>query len=140
MEFFLNEEKNSDALSKTQLIDEFDEPLPYEPERNYLPIENFKLDWNMMLYGADENGDEIDWNKLVYNDDQLLEFNLQKQEKILRPEYYEYLFKKNSERSELEKYFLRQSGFGAYDDDSDEELEINRVEKRLVINNILRSA
>ena len=134
------------TLSDTEMENEWiekqesvEEPLPFEPERNYLPIENFCFDWNMMLYGDHEEGFQIDWNKLIYNDEQLLEFKLKKDEKLLRPEHYEYLFKRNSERSEIEKYFLRQSGFCAYDNDSDEEMDVVR-ERRLVIDNTLRSA
>lgn len=123
----------STLLSK---LDEVEEAMPYEPERNYLPTENYNFNWNMLLGSAiDDKGDNIDWNKLVYNEEQLLEFDLKKQERLLRPESYDYIFKKASERTELEKFYLRQSGFCAYDEDSDEDCEEQRI-KRFVIDPI----
>jgi hypothetical protein len=117
------------------------EPVPYEPERHYLPIDNFKFDWNMMLYGEDETNNEIDWNKLVYGEDQMLEFDLKKNEKIMRPEYYNYMFRKSSEITDLEKYFLKQSGF-EYELEVHKEIETVEIEKmrRFVIDNKLRTA
>lgn len=123
----------STLLSK---LDDVEEPLPYEPERHYLPAENYHFDWNGLLGSSiDENGDIIDWNKLIYNEEQLLEFDLKKQERALRPESYDYMFKKASERTELEKFYLRQSGFCAYDEDSDEDCEEQRI-KRFIIDPI----
>lgn len=135
------------GLSELDKLDAL-EPVPYEPERHYLPIDNFKFNWNMMLYGEDETNCEIDWNKLIYGEDQMLEFDLKKNEKIMRPEYYDYMFRRSTDRTDIEKYFLRQSGFDAYDDDSQEELEAHKeiegeaTEKirRFVIDNKLRSA
>lgn len=90
-----------------------------EPERHYLPMTNWKFDWNMMLYGEDEEtGFQLDWNKLIYGEEQMLDFDLKKNEKLMRPEHYEYLFKPPSQRSEMEKFFLKQSGFC-----NDEDLE-----------------
>jgi len=103
-----------------------------ELERNYLPIENYVFDWNMMLYSEDENKFEIDWNKLVYNEDQLLEFDLKKNEKLMRPEYYQYMFQRASERSEIEKFYLKQSGFCAYENESDEDVEEAKIKRFIV--------
>lgn len=96
-----------------------------EPERHYLPVTNFHFDWNMMLYSQEqEEGFELDWNKLIYGEDQMLEFDLKKNEKLMRPEHYEYLFKPPSQRTEIEKFFLKQSGFCNEEEDADiEELE-----------------
>jgi hypothetical protein len=104
-------------------------------ERHYLPLENYILDWNMLLYGEEEEtGFQIDWNKLVYNEDQLLEFTLRQQEKMLRPEHYGYLFSAPAQRSEMEKFFLTQSGFCIDEDVEEEEDEINDIPiKRLVL-------
>lgn len=102
-----------------------------ELERNYLPIENYIFDWNMMLYSENENESEIDWNKLIYNDEQLLEFELKKNEKKMKPEFYEYLFKKSNERSEMEKFYLRESGFDIYDYDSEESDAVIKEEERI---------
>jgi len=105
-----------------------------ELERNYLPIENYVFDWNMMIYGEDENKFEIDWNKLVYNEDQLLEFDLKKNEKLMRPEYYQYMFQRASERTEIEKFYLMQSGFSSFGDenDSDEDVEETKIKRFIV--------
>ena len=105
-----------------------------ELERHYLPVTNYNLDWNMLLYGQDEEtGFEIDWNKLIYNEDQLLEFELKRQERKLRPEFYEYLFSAPAQRSDMEKFFLAQSGF-CIEEGEDEEEEINDIPiKRFVI-------
>jgi hypothetical protein len=103
-----------------------------EPERRYIPISQFKIDWSMMLYDSvDEKEETIDWNKMVYGEQQLAQFDLQKSEKTMKPEFYEYLFRKPSERTEQEKYFLGQSGFDAEDDESEDEEE--KLIKRLVI-------
>jgi tRNA splicing endonuclease len=106
-----------------------------EPERHYLPLENYILDWNMLLYGEEEeSGFQIDWNKLIYNEEQLLDFSLRQQEKMLRPEHYEYLFSAPAQRSEMEKFFLTQSGFCIDEEEDAEEDEINDIPiKRLVI-------
>lgn len=103
-------------------------------ERNYLPIENYVFDWNMMIYGEEEKEFEIDWNKLVYNEDQLLEFDLKKNEKLMRPEYYQYMFQRASERSEIEKFYLKQSGFSSFGDenDSDEDVEETKIKRFIV--------
>jgi len=103
----------------------------FELEKNYLPVTNYKFDWNMMLYGEDEEESVIDWNKLIYGEDQLLEFDLKKNERLMRPEFYEYMFKRASERSEIEKFYLKQSGFG--EDESDEDVEETKI-KRFIIN------
>ena len=127
-------------LSELDKLDE-PEPVPYEPERHYLPIENFNFDWNMILYGEDEENEVIDWNKLIYGQDQMLEFDLQKNEKLMRPEFYDYMFRRASERTEIEKFYLKQSGFDAYDDDSQEEIEAEASEKirRFIVDHKLRS-
>jgi hypothetical protein len=101
-----------------------------EPERHYLPTTNFLFDWNKMLYGEEEeSGIEIDWNKLIYNEEQMIEFDLKKNEKIMRPEHYEYLFKPPSQRSDMEKFFLQQSGFC---NEEEEEDEMGEVPIRLI--------
>ena len=114
----------SEIVEETDMIKEKAQVVDgeIELERNYLPIENYKFDWNMMLYGEDEKGFELDWNKLVYNEDQLLDFDLKKNERLMKPEYYEYLFRRASERTEQEKFYLKQSGFCAYENDSDEDV------------------
>jgi hypothetical protein len=113
---------------------------PYEPERNYLPVTNFYFDWNMAMY-TDEieeaPGFKLDWNKLIYNEEQISQFSLQKEEKMMRPEFYEYLFKKPTHRSDMEKFFLQQSGF-CNDDCPDEEQEDEQIIKRLVTTGLLR--
>jgi len=105
-----------------------------ELERNYLPIENYVFDWNMMIYGEDKKEFEIDWNKLIYNEDQLLEFDLKKNEKLMRPEYYQYMFQRASERTEIEKFYLMQSGFSSFGDenDSDEDVEETKIKRFIV--------
>jgi len=104
-----------------------------ELERHYLPATNYNIDWNMLLYGQEEEtGFQIDWNKLIYNEDQLLEFELKRQERMLRPEHYEYLFSAPAQRSEMEKFFLSQSGFSIDEDEEEEENE-NELIKRFVI-------
>lgn len=104
----------------------------FELERKYLPVENYKFDWNMMLYGEEEEESVIDWNKLIYGEDQLLEFDLKKNENLMRPEFYEYMFKKASERTEVEKFYLKQSGFCAYENESDEDLEETKIKRFIV--------
>ena len=140
-------ERKTSFDNKLNELDILDEPVPYELERHYLPIENFNFDWNMILYGEDEENEVIDWNKLIYGQDQMLEFDLQKNEKLMRPEFYDYMFRRASERTEIEKFYLKQSGFDAYDDDSQEEIEMQKtVEaeasekiRRFIIDNKLRS-
>lgn len=104
-----------------------------ELERHYLPATNYNIDWNMLLYGQEEEtGFQIDWNKLVYNEEQLLEFDLKRQEKLLRPEFYGYLFSAPAQRSEMEKFFLSQSGFSIEEDDVEDDPTDIPI-KRLVI-------
>ena len=50
----------------------------------------------------------------------------------MKPEFYEYLFKRASERTEMEKFYLRQSGFDAYDNDSDEDVEEEKIKRFIV--------
>ena len=113
-------------------MSELNNDLDLEPERHYLPTSQFKIDWNMLLYdGVDEKDIVVDSNKLIYGKEQLAQFNLQKSEKAMKPEFYEYLFRKPNERTEQEKYILSQSGFDAEDNDSDNEEE--KLMKRFVI-------
>lgn len=114
-------------------FEEKHEEVMEEPERHYLPIENYKFDWSMMLPDAEDEESNIDWNKLIYGADQCLEFDLKKNEKLMRPEYYGYLFQRASERSEMEKFYLRQSGFCAYEEESDEDVAEEKIIKRFVI-------
>jgi len=122
---------------------ESSQPELQEPKRHYLNFENFKLDWSMLLPDAEEEENVIDWNKLMYGEDQCLEFDLKKNERLMRPESYDYMFRRASDRTDMEKFFLKQSGFCAYDNDSEEELEEEKKEelkiKRFVIDNSLRN-
>lgn len=124
----MEEEKNME-------IDNLNKDL----ERNYMPASQmaaWKMDWNMLLYSPeDDNGFKIDWNKLIYNEEQLIEFNLQKNEKIIQPDKYEYLFENPAERTPIEKYYLKMAG---YDVDELEEETNESLVKRLVINDMLR--
>lgn len=116
-----------------------------EPERNYLSIQEqtkWKMDWNMLLYQPeDEQGFQLDWNKLIYNDDQMAEFNLQKHEKMIQPDKYEYLFENPTERTPLELYYLKMAGYDVQefvnDDIKDE--DDTSVLKRLIIQDKLTS-
>jgi hypothetical protein len=103
-----------------------------EPERHYKPLDSFILDWNKLLFVQDDNGVELDWNKLIYNDEQLLELTLKQQERFLRPEHYEFLFSAPSQRTDMEKFFLSQSGFCIDEEDDFYEGEEEMI-KRLVI-------
>lgn len=124
----------SEINEETQNIIKEKEEGEIELERNYLPIENYVFDWNMMLYCDEEKEPVIDWNKLVYNEDQLLEFDLKKNEKLMRPEYYQYMFQRASERSEIEKFYLKQSGFSSFGDenDSNEDVEETKIKRFIV--------
>ena len=108
--------------------------LQPELERHYKPLTSCSIDYNMLFYGQEENGSAIDWNKLIYNEEQLQEFTLRKQEKIFRPEFYEYLFSAPAERTEMEKFFLTQSGFSIDEnEDEDEDEEMEQPIRRFVI-------
>lgn len=100
-----------------------------EPVRHYTATsENFKLDWNMLLYKIEEeDGFQLDWNKLIYNEEQLAEFNIQKKEKFVRPEFIDYLIKPASERSAMERFFLNQSGFACDDKEDETDVEYDRI-------------
>ena len=114
------------------------EPEPFEPIRHYTAVsENYKLDWNMMLYKIeDEDGFQLDWNKLIYNEEQLAEFTLQKKEKLVRPELADFLFKPPAERSAMEKFFLTQSGFCTEEEKDETDTEYDRM----TLNNVVRDA
>lgn len=110
------------------------EPTPYEePIRHYAPLSTgFMLDWNKLLYSVEEEeGFQLDWNRLIYNEEQIEEFNRQKKEKLVRPNLFEFMTTVPSERTEMEKYFLREAGY-AMDEELDEyDLEYDRlVEER----------
>ncbi len=86
--------------------------IPEEPIRHYSNTSTWKMDWNMLLYQAEaDDGFQLDWNKLLYNDEQLEEFKLQKKEKVLQPDRYEYLFDHPDERTPMEIFYLREAGF-----------------------------
>ena len=86
--------------------------IPVEPERHYSNTSTWKMDWNMLLYQVEaDDGFQLDWNKLLYNDEQLEEFKLQKKEKILQPDRYEYLFNTPNERTPMEIFYLREAGY-----------------------------
>ena len=94
-----------------QLNDIPDTPVA-EPERHYSNTSTWKMDWNMLLYQVEaEDGFQLDWNKLLYNDEQLEQFKLQKKEKVLQPDRYEYLFDHPSERTPMEIFYLREAGY-----------------------------
>jgi hypothetical protein len=80
-------------------------------ERKYMDdcdMATWKMDWNMLLYQPEEeSGFQLDWNKLIYNEEQLAEFYLQKNEKMIKPDKYEYLFENPSQRTPMEKYYLK---------------------------------
>lgn len=105
------------------------EPEPFEPVRHYTAVsESFKLDWNMLMYKIeDDDGFQLDWNKLIYNEEQLEEFNQQKREKFVRPEFLDYLIKPIGERSAMEKFFLEQSGFCAGDENDETDAEYDKM-------------
>jgi len=110
-------------------------------ERKYMDTSDmatWKMDWNMLLYTPEEeSGFQLDWNKLIYNEEQLAEFYLQKTEKMIKPDKYEYLFENPSERSAMEKYYLKMAG---YDVDEEEETDEDLIVKRLIVNGMLREA
>jgi hypothetical protein len=92
-----------------------------EPIRHYSNTSTWKMDWNMLLYQVEaDDGFQLDWNKLLYNDEQLEQFKLQKKEKILQPDRYEYLFEHPSERTPMEIFYLREAGFTVDEDEEDE--------------------
>lgn len=102
-----------------------------EPEKEYLPTRNFKLDMSMLDYGVAEKAYKMDWNKLVYGNEQMLDFLLNKEEERLPCRYYNYLFQKPHRRSDMEKHFLKEKGFQIENGhESDEEDELD---KRLTI-------
>lgn len=100
MEFIENPPDLTDTLGLTA-----------EPEKLYLNNSNFKLDLNMLNY-VEETSDEyqVDWDKLVYGDDQINQFIVNKQEKVLNPSAYDYLFNP-SERTPFEKWILAKEGY-----------------------------
>lgn len=122
-----------------------EEKTNQEPERNYLSIQEqskWKMDWNMLLYQPeDEKGFQLDWNKLIYNDEQMTEFNLQKHEKMIQPDKYEYLFENPTQRSPLELYYLKMAGYDVDEFVNDDINEDNNesIVKRLIIQDKLTS-
>jgi hypothetical protein len=116
-----------------------------EPERHYLSIHDqskWKMDWNMLLYQPeDDQGFQLDWNKLVYNDEQIIEFNLQKQEKIIQPDKYEYLFENITQRTPMELYYLKMAGYDVQESISDDinDEDDSSVLKRLIVQDRLTS-
>jgi hypothetical protein len=114
----------------SSLIDDLNPEL----ERNYLSVKEqsaWKMDWNMLLYcEEDESGFKIDWNKLLYNEEQLEEFNLQKKEKLVQPDKYEYLFNNLLERTPFEIYSLKQAGYEVEDNET--------IIKKLIATGLLR--
>lgn len=122
-----------------------EEKTNQEPKRNYLSIQEqskWKMDWNMLLYQPeDEKGFQLDWNKLIYNDEQMTEFNLQKHEKMIQPDKYEYLFENPTQRSPLELYYLKMAGYDVDEFVNDDINEDNNesIVKRLIIQDKLTS-
>jgi len=87
-----------------------------ELERHYLPVTNFRLDWNKLLCNMDdEDTFRLDWNKLVYNEEQCLEFAEEKYRRVFRNELFDYLLKPFDERTPEEKHFIRDAGFCIYE-------------------------
>ena len=85
--------------------------LTSEPEKFYTSLKNFNLDYNMLNYAQeDDNGFSLDWGKLVYGDDQINKFIINKQEKLLNPSAYNYLFDPN-EKTPFEKWILEKEGY-----------------------------
>lgn len=111
------------------------EPEPYEPVRNYTAVsENYRLDWNMLFYKIeDENGFQLDWNKLIYDEEQMAEFMLQKKEKVVKPQFAEFLFKAPAERSLMEQFFLSQLGFCNGDEKDETDAEYDKITENRVI-------
>lgn len=115
-------------------IDEVAEPSPYEePIRHYTPLTaGFMLDWNKLLYSVeDEEQCPLDWNRLIYNEEQIEEFNRQKKEKLVRPNMFEFMTTLPSERTEMEKFFLKEAGYAIDDEECENDLEYDKlVEER----------
>ena len=87
-----------------------------ELERHYLPVTDFRLDWNKLLCNMDdEDNFRLDWNKLVYNEEQCMEFAEEKYRRIFRNELFDYLLKPFDERTPEEKHFIREAGFCIYE-------------------------
>jgi hypothetical protein len=126
-----------EKIMAQSIIDNLNKDL----ERKYMDdcdMATWKMDWNMLLYTPEEeSGFQLDWNKLIYNEEQLAEFYLQKTEKMIKPDKYEYLFENPSERSAMEKYYLKMAG---YDVDEKEETDEDLIVKRLIVNGMLREA
>lgn len=114
--------------------------LKQDLERNYLSSKEqatWMMDWNMLLYSEEEeSGFKLDWNKLIYNEEQLEEFNLQRQEKMIQPDRYEYLFNNPSERTPMEKIYLKQAGYDVEETECEEDNET--IVKRLIVQNLLK--
>lgn len=107
------------------------EPIPYEePIRHYTPLTaSFMLDWNKLLYSQEEedSGCKLDWNRLIYNEEQIEEFNRQKKEKLVRPNMLEFLTAPPCERTEMEKYFLKEAGYDLNEEPDEYDLEYDRI-------------
>lgn len=83
-----------------------------EPERIYKPVSTFNLSLNMLNYAPPDEytGFQIDWDKMVYGDDQLNQFIINKNEKVLRPDCYGYLFDP-TQKTPFEKWVLEKGGY-----------------------------
>lgn len=111
------------------------EPTPYEePIRCYTPLSaSFMLDWNKLLYCQEEedSGCKLDWNRLIYSEEEITEFHRQKRERLVRPHMFEYMTAPTSERTEMEKYFLKEAGYDLNEEPDEYDLEYDRlVEER----------
>jgi hypothetical protein len=108
-------------------------------QKHDLRIGIYELNGQPIL--EDEKGFQLDWNKLIYNDDQITEFNLQKHEKMIQPDKYEYLFENPTQRSPLELFYLKMAGYDVDEFVNDDINEDNNesIVKRLIIQDILTS-
>ena len=110
-------------IDKEEVKEEVNEEVK-ETERHYLHESQFKLDWSMLLYTPEQEDEDtvIDWNKLVYNEEQYQEFVEKKRRQVFRTEMIDFLYKPFHERTDEEKFFLKEAGYCIYSEEGDGEL------------------